>query len=225
MERYACSPHDIPKNLYRVHYPGAQVHFSPETGLAARDRTRMFSDDSPDELAQAIIHQFTWSYRDPLPFISFFSDLEHAQNWGRKTPWSPNGTARYWTLHTIDTTSIRTTHTFFRLSDIVRRLSVTIPKNARQHIEGAFICLHDIPIGAIQESRTHIEVEQGTILAPLQHGITFTMLELIVLPDREFLEEKDRYDYLGEYGNDDSDREMMQENCNTIFDKNIEDGW
>lgn len=39
------------------------------------------------------------------------------------------------------------------------------------------------------------------------------------------LEEIDRHDYLGEYGNDDSDREMMQENWNTIFDKNIEDGW
>ncbi len=39
------------------------------------------------------------------------------------------------------------------------------------------------------------------------------------------LEEKDIYDYLGEYGNDDSDREMLQENYNTIFDKDIEESW
>lgn len=39
------------------------------------------------------------------------------------------------------------------------------------------------------------------------------------------MEERDSYDYLGEYGNDDSDREMMQENLSSIIEKNIEDGW
>jgi hypothetical protein len=39
------------------------------------------------------------------------------------------------------------------------------------------------------------------------------------------MEERDGHDYLGECGNDDSDREMTQENWNTIFDKKMEDGW
>lgn len=166
MERYACRQHDIPRLLYRVHYPGARVDFSPETGFTARDRTRTFSNGDLVEFAQAITHQFTWNHRDPLPFISLFSDLEHAQNWGCKTPWSANGTTRdRWTLYTINTASLMGTHTFFKLSDIVRMLGVTIPERARQHIEGAFICLHHIPITAIQESRADTEVEQGTTLA------------------------------------------------------------
>ena len=48
--------------------------------------------------------------------------------------------------------------------------------------------------------------------------------------DREYrrwryIEERDANDYLGEYGDGDSDREMLQENYNTIFEKNIEDNW
>ena len=35
------------------------------------------------------------------------------------------------------------------------------------------------------------------------------------------LEEKDTYDYFEEYGDDESDREMLQENYNTIFNKYI----
>lgn len=38
------------------------------------------------------------------------------------------------------------------------------------------------------------------------------------------LEGADRYDYLGDYGNDDSDREMLQENYNSIFEANM-DNW
>lgn len=48
-----------------------------------------------------------------------------------------------------------------------------------------------------------------------------------MLADRE-LEQLDielELDYLGDYGDDDSDREMVQENYNTIFEKNIEDNW
>ena len=32
-------------------------------------------------------------------------------------------------------------------------------------------------------------------------------------------------DYLRDYGDDDSDREVLQENYNTIFENNIENGW
>ena len=48
-----------------------------------------------------------------------------------------------------------------------------------------------------------------------------------MLADRE-LEQLDielELDYLGDYGDDDSDREMVQENYNTIFERNIEDNW
>jgi hypothetical protein len=78
MERSADSVHDRPDVLYRIHYPGVRVDSFPETGFAARDRTRRFNNGDPNEFAQAIAHQFTWGYRGPLPFISLFSDLVHA---------------------------------------------------------------------------------------------------------------------------------------------------
>ena len=35
----------------------------------------------------------------------------------------------------------------------------------------------------------------------------------------------DTLDYLGDYGDNDSDREMLQENYNTLFEKNLENNW
>ena len=48
-----------------------------------------------------------------------------------------------------------------------------------------------------------------------------------MLADRELeqLDIEPELDYLGDYGDDDSDREMVQENYNTIFERNIEDNW
>jgi len=59
MEGYACSPDDIPKFLYRVHYPGAQVEFSSQSGFSAKDKTRTFSDRDLENFARAIEYQFT----------------------------------------------------------------------------------------------------------------------------------------------------------------------
>ena len=92
-----------------------------------------------------------------------------------------------------------------------------------QYIEGAYLCLHCIPPAAVVEKRTPVQVEEGASSNMIQKGSVWPIL------DREnriarHLEEKDIYDYLGEYGNDDSDHEMLQENYNTIFDNNI-DSW
>jgi hypothetical protein len=48
-----------------------------------------------------------------------------------------------------------------------------------------------------------------------------------LLADRELeqLAMRGELDYLGDYGDNDSDREMLQENHNTIFEKNMEDNW
>jgi hypothetical protein len=39
------------------------------------------------------------------------------------------------------------------------------------------------------------------------------------------LEAQDKYDYLGEYGDSDSDREMLQEIYNSIYERNIEEAF
>ena len=43
----------------------------------------------------------------------------------------------------------------------MEKLSLDIPERAEQHIQGAFICLHRIPVIAIVERRTPTQVEEG----------------------------------------------------------------
>ena len=50
----------------------------------ATHRSKVYADDDDDELKRDIVKQFTWSCDDPIPFISLFSNLEHAENWGLK---------------------------------------------------------------------------------------------------------------------------------------------
>lgn len=90
----------------------------------------------------------------------------------------------------------------------MRGLSLDIPERAQQHVEGAYLCLHRIPPTAVVEERTPAQVEEGEC--------RWTWFKKGVWPilDREdriarHLEEKDIYDYLGEYSNDDSDRGML----------------
>jgi len=114
-----------------------------------------------DLFKRAIVKHFTWSCRDPLPFISLFSDREHAENWGRKEPWGVNESSEgSWALYTIDTAELINTN-FFKLSDLVEKLSLEIPLGARQHIKSAFLYLHHVPAKAIVENKTPAEVEKG----------------------------------------------------------------
>jgi hypothetical protein len=162
MDEYICSTWDLPNKLYRVHYPGSRTAFSSQQGFTASDVTKVFRSGELNGFGKAIEKQFTWSCRDPLPFISLFSDERHAENWGRKEPWRGHkGSEGKWTLHVVDTVELRKTTHIFRLSDLVERLNLDVPEGAGQHIQGAFICLHHIPASAIVESRTPAEIEDG----------------------------------------------------------------
>jgi hypothetical protein len=162
MDKYVCSILDLPDELYRVDYPGSRVVFSAREGFVASDTTKTFNTNELGDLKRAIEKQFTWSCRDPLPFISLFSNREHAENWGCKEPWRRNDSSEgSWALHVISTIELRNTHNFFRLRDLMEKLSLDIPERAEQHIQGAFICLHRIPVTAIVERRTPTEVEEG----------------------------------------------------------------
>jgi hypothetical protein len=114
------------------------------------------------EFKQAIEKQFTWSCRESLPFISLFSDKRHAEDWGRKEPrrgrQSPDGD---WTLYIINTVKLLETNQVSRLSDLVVKLSLDIPEAAKQHVQGAFLCLHHIPASAIVASKTPAGINEG----------------------------------------------------------------
>ncbi len=160
MESYTCS--DVPPELYRVDYPGSRTTWTSQEGFKATDTSRTFGGKDLLNYKRSIEKSFTWSCRDPLPFISLFSDREHAENWGCREPWLGNHRSEGgWTLYVIDTIELRRTTLFFKLSSLVRRLSLDIPRGAQQHIEGAYLCLHRIPPAAVVEKRTPAQVEEG----------------------------------------------------------------
>jgi hypothetical protein len=162
MDEYVCSRWDLPSKLYRVHYAGSRTSLSSQQGFAASDTTKTFRYSELNEFKQTIEKQFTWSSRESLPFISLFSDERHAEDWGRKEPWRGHrGPDSNWTLYVIDTVKFRKSTHFFRLSDLVVKLSLDIPVVAKQHIQGAFLCLHHIPASAIVASRTPAEINKG----------------------------------------------------------------
>lgn len=131
MDRYICLARNVPRELYRVDYPGSRTAFSSRQGFVASDTTRTFGVNELNDFKQAIEKQFTWSCREPLLFISLFSDREHAENWGLREPWhKKNSSEGGWSLHIINTDEIKNTVSFFKLKDLVKELSLEIPEDA-----------------------------------------------------------------------------------------------
>jgi hypothetical protein len=160
MESYICA--DIPHELYRMDYPGSRTTYTSEAGFKAADTNKTFESSNLHDFKQAVENQFRWSCRDPLPFISLFSDRKHAENWRHKKPWhgSPDQEG-HWALYVINTTELRKTTSIFKLGSLIAVLNLDIPEGAQQHIQGAYLCLHRIPPAAIIQKRTPAQVEEG----------------------------------------------------------------
>lgn len=129
----------------------------------ATHRSKVYDEDYDDEFKRDIVKQFTWGCDDPIPFISLFSDPEHAENWGLKQPWI--GKRRHlsrdnWALYVIDTTQLEDAY-FFRLSYLVAELELELPDKANQHIGGTYLCLYNIPAAAVAASFKPTEVEES----------------------------------------------------------------
>jgi hypothetical protein len=163
---YCCSIHALPHRLYRVDYPGSQTIFSDKDGFRAADTTTLYSKDKPNVFKEAVVKHLDWNYRGTSPFISLFSDQEHAQNWACKEPWrskyTGEGTPKdSWTLCVIDPAELSETFVF-QLKRLEVCLDFKIPNNARQNERsGEYLCLHKIPITAIIEKRDSEQVHNG----------------------------------------------------------------
>ncbi|KAK4204961.1 hypothetical protein QBC40DRAFT_272074 [Triangularia verruculosa] len=164
MDQYRCP--QPPRFLYRVQYPRTQTtrHAS---GLRARDTTSVFEKHGYDtEFIQVVQNQFVWEYKGAggTPFISFFSDEEHAINWACllwRCRSSGCSLKDEWTLLTIDTALLGDTHVY-KLSTLIEKMGVSIPKKAEDaHKKGAYICLHSIPDCAIKEERSGPSVRKS----------------------------------------------------------------
>ena len=166
MERYLLSKNDLPSTLYRIDYPGSRTIYSPSEGFVATDRLKVYAAQDILEFKQDIVNHFTWRCRNPGPFISFFSDREHAENWGLKQPWRGHASGRSrdaWALYVIDTQRLDET-CFFSLKDLVEGLGLELPDKANQHIPGTYLCLHNLPSTAIIDIVGPEQVQYGEYL-------------------------------------------------------------
>ncbi|KAB8255433.1 hypothetical protein BDV32DRAFT_142062 [Aspergillus pseudonomiae] len=195
-------------DLYRIDYPGSRTSYSPSGGFMAAQRTKTYDDQADSEFKRDIVNQFTWSCKDPAPFISLFFDREHAENWGLKQPWRGKATYRShddWALYVIDTDHL-VDACLFGLKDLVEGLSLELPDKANQHISGTYLCLHKIPPAAVME---RIDSEQ----------VQYDREDRLATKRAE----AERWDCFDDY--DSSEYEALRENYNTIIEKNLEDNW
>ena len=163
MEKYILSNEDVPSTLYRIDYPGSRTIYSQVGGFVAADRMKVYEGQKDAEFRRDIEKQFTWGCRDPLPFISLFSDREHAENWGLRQPWRGNTSHlshNDWALYVIDTSRLGDT-CFMSLRDLVDGLKLILPDKASQHIPGTYVCLHRIPSAAVVERIGPKQVQYG----------------------------------------------------------------
>ena len=146
----------LPENLYRVQYDGCSTVFS-FNGLFAADTATTFDETAIPNFRESIVNHFTWNNRSPTPYVSTFSDREHAENWALKM-----GTnAKLLRL----STALWDDPYVFKLSTLVQMLPVTIPDAAFQHVKGAYLCLHSVPSDAIVEVMDRGDIEMSTLVA------------------------------------------------------------
>lgn len=174
MDRLRCATDSLPPYLWRVQYSSSQTSYCPDSnnnghhgyGLQARDTHTFYTEDKLESFRQSVERQFTWSWRGPQPYISLFSDEEHAENWALREPWKGNydyhDDTSDWEILTINTRQLQLADIYiFKLSDLQRELDVSLPERAQQHSEGAYLCLHRIPASAIVQRRAAWQIKQG----------------------------------------------------------------
>jgi len=130
-----------------------------ESGLLAGDQTTRYESSvkcyAEQRLKNDIERHFTWGTRNwSSPFISLFSDWNHARNWAIKRPWKRRGN---WEILEIDTSCLDGVYVF-KLSTIVNKLDACIPKGADTHIKDGYIALHMIPSRAIVKRHSEVDV-------------------------------------------------------------------
>lgn len=138
MDKYRLSDELISEDLYRVDYLVSRTTYSETAGLVAADRSKVYSPQDIDVFKSGIVKHFTWPGREPLPFISLFSDLYHAANWGLKQPWKDYTTyhlSAEWAVEFVNK-RLLVEPCIFKLDDLVDDLKLTLPDQALQHMKG-----------------------------------------------------------------------------------------
>ncbi|KAG8814488.1 hypothetical protein FRC19_001708 [Serendipita sp. 401] len=142
MHPYHLRQEDFPITLYRVHYPGSQTTFSEHFGFQSASN---FTPYRTNGLRNAVTYHIDWQCNTPSPFISTFSNREHALNWARI--WRGNHN-----LQDCQIVELRILANdgvaVFRLADLVNALGITTTLEPSQY-RSEYLCFHNIPARAV----------------------------------------------------------------------------
>jgi hypothetical protein len=151
----------LPLTVYRVDYPGAQTTYSQQWGFLAAGN---FTPHHVTGLRRSVEYHLNWQCRTPSPYISVFSNRQHALNWARV--WSENN--GYGTCDIVEI-RIKREHgvMVFCVADLVTRFRVpTTLMPAQYHSE--YLCFRCIPSEAIVRRDP---VYQGMRYKQAQNGV------------------------------------------------------
>jgi len=142
MNSYQVDRRAFPLTLYRVDYPGAQATYSRQSGFQAAGN---FTPCYAQGLRNSVGYHLDWRSRMKSPFISAFSNREHAHNWARV--WRENNGYKHCLIMVI---SIKADHgvVVFRVADLVDRLGISTSLEPSQY-ESEYLCFRRIPPEAI----------------------------------------------------------------------------
>ncbi|KAG8806454.1 hypothetical protein FRC17_004981 [Serendipita sp. 399] len=137
MDSYSLGREAFPLTVYRVTYPGAQASYSRESGFKSASN---FTPRRVKGFQNAVEYHLNWQCRTASPFISTFSNFQHAQNWAKR--WTEN----HKEACTIVELEIETDHnvTVFHVSTLAEKLGVT-PSIDPSFYRSEYLCFHRIP--------------------------------------------------------------------------------
>ena len=126
MHQFRFDVTSLPAKLYRVQYLDCRTIYRFATGLHARDTSTFYSENEKNDFRQSIVNQFTWSWRQPTPYITVFSDQKHAENWALSYSRRKGDICE---VIRIDSRELQDVYVF-KLSDLQARLDLEVPEGA-----------------------------------------------------------------------------------------------
>ena len=130
--------------LYRVQTSDSATKF--QNGALTARGTRYPPHTVASRADWFLQEHFSWSSREPSPFISLFGSEKHARKWAASLAKKRPGMVC--NVYGIDPVELGH-KTMFDASVLAERLHVNLPQSARSQVNGEFLVLHAIPARAI----------------------------------------------------------------------------
>ena len=147
--------------LYRVQVPGSATKFVDGALIAAGAH---FTNQTIVDYAPRLLHEhFLWTSNHPSPFISVFTDEDHARNWA--TGLVKKNAGMVCTIYRIDPLLLHG-KAIFNATRLVEELNIDLPDAARNQAENEYLVLRSIPAEAIRYQEK-VQDQNVSVSAPI----------------------------------------------------------